>query len=125
MLSTSRAFGRAVTVTAGSRRGLQAGVFRIEGGRSSVSGVTATVFGCTGALGRYVVNKLGRVGTHVVVPHRQHDEDSTRHLIVHPPPGGGWSGMGLRGDQLGVGVGCSRTLALGWCLGLRVEVVGV
>ena len=39
--------------------------FRVEGGRSSVSGVTATVFGCTGFLGRYVVNKLGRVGTSV------------------------------------------------------------
>lgn len=38
---------------------------RVEGGRSSVAGLTATVFGCTGFLGRYVVNKLGRVGTTV------------------------------------------------------------
>ena len=44
------------------------GSFRIEGGRSSVSGITATVFGCTGFLGRYVVNKLGRVGTAVSRP---------------------------------------------------------
>lgn len=50
------------------------------GGRSSVSGVTATVFGCAGFLGRYVVNKLGRVGTQVIVPYRRLDEDSVRHL---------------------------------------------
>ncbi len=33
-----------------------------------------------GFLGRYVVNKLARVGTAVVVPHRIDDEDSQRHL---------------------------------------------
>ncbi len=31
-------------------------------GRSSVSGLVATVFGCTGFVGRYVVNELGRIG---------------------------------------------------------------
>uniref|UniRef100_A0A7S0VSX6 NAD-dependent epimerase/dehydratase domain-containing protein n=1 Tax=Hemiselmis tepida TaxID=464990 RepID=A0A7S0VSX6_9CRYP len=51
----------------------------IPGGRSSVSGVTATVLGSTGMLGRYVVNKLGRVGSQVVVPYRGNEEDS-RHL---------------------------------------------
>lgn len=50
------------------------------GGRSSVSGHVATVFGCTGFLGRYLVNRLGRKGTQVVVPYR--DEDRKRHLRV-------------------------------------------
>ncbi|XP_040295142.1 NADH dehydrogenase [ubiquinone] 1 alpha subcomplex subunit 9, mitochondrial [Bufo bufo] len=39
-------------------------------GRSAVSGVVATVFGATGFLGRYVVNRLGRIGSQVVVPYR-------------------------------------------------------
>jgi NADH dehydrogenase (ubiquinone) 1 alpha subcomplex subunit 9 len=49
------------------------------GGRSSFSGVTASVFGATGFLGRYVVNALGRVGSTVVVPYRG-DELNPRHL---------------------------------------------
>eukprot|EP00283_Hemiselmis_rufescens_P004879 CAMPEP_0173427702 /NCGR_PEP_ID=MMETSP1357-20121228/6830_1 /TAXON_ID=77926 /ORGANISM="Hemiselmis rufescens, Strain PCC563" /LENGTH=360 /DNA_ID=CAMNT_0014391589 /DNA_START=86 /DNA_END=1168 /DNA_ORIENTATION=+ len=51
----------------------------IPGGRSSVSGITATVLGSTGMLGRYVVNKLGRVGSQVIVPYRGNDDD-VRHL---------------------------------------------
>eukprot|EP00239_Pterosperma_sp_CCMP1384_P007743 CAMPEP_0197847278 /NCGR_PEP_ID=MMETSP1438-20131217/5685_1 /TAXON_ID=1461541 /ORGANISM="Pterosperma sp., Strain CCMP1384" /LENGTH=394 /DNA_ID=CAMNT_0043459153 /DNA_START=66 /DNA_END=1250 /DNA_ORIENTATION=+ len=48
------------------------------GGRSSVSGITATVFGSTGFLGRYVITEIGRIGSQVVMPtrctdnHRQH-----------------------------------------------------
>ncbi|KAM4747946.1 NADH dehydrogenase [ubiquinone] 1 alpha subcomplex subunit 9, mitochondrial [Rhinophrynus dorsalis] len=39
-------------------------------GRSAVSGVVATVFGASGFLGRYVVNRLGRIGSQVVIPYR-------------------------------------------------------
>ena len=40
------------------------------GGRSSASGHTATVFGATGFLGRYLVSKLAKQGTVVVCPNR-------------------------------------------------------
>ncbi|KAG9023408.1 hypothetical protein FS837_005829 [Tulasnella sp. UAMH 9824] len=49
-------------------------------GRSAVSGHVATVFGCTGFLGRYLVSKLAKAGTQVIVPFR--DEDEKRHLKV-------------------------------------------
>ncbi|KAJ1992619.1 Protein-lysine N-methyltransferase efm5 [Dimargaris cristalligena] len=48
-------------------------------GRSSVSGHVVTVFGSTGFLGRYLVNRLGKKGTKVVLPYRCH-EDEKRHL---------------------------------------------
>eukprot|EP00834_Sanchytrium_tribonematis_P003546 NODE_140_length_16098_cov_0.678605.p5 type:complete len:348 gc:universal NODE_140_length_16098_cov_0.678605:10069-11112(+) len=47
--------------------------------RSSVSGHVATVFGCSGFLGRYLVNRLGQKGTQVVVPYRG-DSERIRHL---------------------------------------------
>lgn len=50
------------------------------GGRSSTSGHTATVFGATGFLGRYLVAQLAKQGTQVVVPFR--DDFSKRHLKV-------------------------------------------
>ncbi|KAF9998665.1 hypothetical protein BGZ65_005854 [Modicella reniformis] len=50
------------------------------GGRSSTNGHVVTVFGCTGFLGRYLVNRLARDGAHVIVPYR--DEDDMRHLKV-------------------------------------------
>lgn len=58
---------------------MAAALARGGGGRSSFSGVTASVFGATGFLGRYVVNALGRVGSTVIVPYRG-DELGPRHL---------------------------------------------
>ncbi|KAK3072708.1 Protein-lysine N-methyltransferase efm5 [Teratosphaeriaceae sp. CCFEE 6253] len=55
-------------------------ILRISGGRSSLGGHTATVFGATGFLGRYIVNRLARAGCTVVVPFR--DEYAKRHLKV-------------------------------------------
>lgn len=91
---TSRAIGTAVRVTrkpltpAIQRRGMQdvaitrtgKPIIRIQGGRSSLGGYTATVFGATGFLGRYIVNRLARQGCMVVVPYRE--EMAKRHLKV-------------------------------------------
>ncbi|KAK4187831.1 NADH-ubiquinone oxidoreductase 40 kDa subunit [Podospora australis] len=53
-------------------------IVRIQGGRSSLGEYTATVFGATGQLGRYIVNRLARQGCTVVVPYRE--EMAKRHL---------------------------------------------
>jgi NADH dehydrogenase (ubiquinone) 1 alpha subcomplex subunit 9 len=55
-------------------------IIRVEGGRSSLGGHTATVFGATGQLGRYIVNRLARQGCTVVIPFRE--EMTKRHLKV-------------------------------------------
>ncbi|KAI9684053.1 MAG: NADH-ubiquinone oxidoreductase 40 kDa subunit [Bathelium mastoideum] len=55
-------------------------LIKIAGGRSSLGGHTATVFGATGFLGRYIVNRLARSGCTVVVPFRE--EMAKRHLKV-------------------------------------------
>lgn len=51
-----------------------------SGGRSSRTGYTATVFGATGFLGRYLTSKLARHGTTTIVPFR--DDMKKRFLKV-------------------------------------------
>ena len=62
------------------------------GGRSSFSGVVATVFGATGFVGRYVVNRLGKLVSPVYLP--------TQHISL-PPPGrvGSQLVIPYRGDE--------------------------
>eukprot|EP00123_Amoebidium_parasiticum_P022382 comp8627_c0_seq2/m.3919 comp8627_c0_seq2/g.3919 ORF comp8627_c0_seq2/g.3919 comp8627_c0_seq2/m.3919 type:complete len:369 (-) comp8627_c0_seq2:74-1180(-) len=61
------------------RRQIQALARVGRGGRCSVNGITATVFGATGFIGRYLVNNLGKKGTQIIIPYRG-DEMSFRHL---------------------------------------------
>uniref|UniRef100_A0A2A4JI70 NADH dehydrogenase [ubiquinone] 1 alpha subcomplex subunit 9, mitochondrial n=1 Tax=Heliothis virescens TaxID=7102 RepID=A0A2A4JI70_HELVI len=51
---------------------------RGTGGRASFNGIVATVFGCTGFVGRYVINKLGKCGTQLILPYRGDFYDAQR-----------------------------------------------
>jgi NADH dehydrogenase (ubiquinone) 1 alpha subcomplex subunit 9 len=55
-------------------------ILRVAGGRHSLGGHTVTVFGASGFLGRYIVNRLARSGNTVVIPYRE--EMAKRHLKV-------------------------------------------
>uniref|UniRef100_A0A2M4BQH8 NADH dehydrogenase [ubiquinone] 1 alpha subcomplex subunit 9, mitochondrial n=1 Tax=Anopheles marajoara TaxID=58244 RepID=A0A2M4BQH8_9DIPT len=55
---------------------------RGTGGRSSFNGIVATVFGSTGFLGRYVCNKLGKIGSQVIIPYRADHYEALRLKLV-------------------------------------------
>jgi NADH dehydrogenase (ubiquinone) 1 alpha subcomplex subunit 9 len=55
-----------------------AAIKRGTGGRSSFNGIVATVFGCTGFVGRYVCNKLGKSGTQMILPYRADHAEAIR-----------------------------------------------
>lgn len=48
-------------------------------GRHGTSGIVATVFGASGFLGRFVVSRLGRIGSQCIIPYRG-DGTNCRHL---------------------------------------------
>lgn len=50
---------------------------RGTGGRSSFNGICATVFGSSGFLGRYVCNRLGKIGTQVIFYYRSYQTHRT------------------------------------------------
>ncbi|CAB0035797.1 unnamed protein product [Trichogramma brassicae] len=44
---------------------------RGTGGRGSFNGIVCTVFGNSGFIGRHVVNRLGKIGTQLILPYRK------------------------------------------------------
>ncbi|XP_014256435.1 NADH dehydrogenase [ubiquinone] 1 alpha subcomplex subunit 9, mitochondrial-like [Cimex lectularius] len=54
----------------GSKRVSLAKMKRGTGGRSSFNGLVCTVFGSSGFMGRYVCNKLGKIGSQLILPYR-------------------------------------------------------
>jgi len=48
---------------------------RGTGGRSSFNGMIATVFGATGLVGGVLCNRLGKIGTQLIIPYRGDDYD--------------------------------------------------
>ncbi|CAI5758366.1 unnamed protein product [Candida verbasci] len=65
-----------INITKNGKVNIQVG----PGGRSSRTGYTATVFGASGFLGRYLTSKLARHGTTTIVPYR--DDLKKRFLKV-------------------------------------------
>ncbi|CAG0914982.1 unnamed protein product [Notodromas monacha] len=55
---------------------------RGTGGRSSFNGLVVTVLGATGFVGRYVCNRLGKIGSQLILPYRGDNYDPLRLRLV-------------------------------------------